>query len=48
MVDPIMQDVPWEIICDDSGKVLGEVYLLPLRQLNDGLIRKKVKRASAQ
>lgn len=28
MVDPFMQDVPWEIIYDDAGRAIGEIYLL--------------------
>lgn len=26
MVDPIFQDVPWEIIYDEYGHAIGEVY----------------------
>lgn len=29
MVDPYFSDIPWEIIYDDDGKVIGEVFLLP-------------------
>lgn len=25
--DPIFQDIPWEFITDDNGKVIGEVFL---------------------
>jgi hypothetical protein len=25
--DPFFADIPWEIITDDSGKVIGEVFL---------------------
>lgn len=25
--DPFFSDIPWEIITDDSGKVIGEVFL---------------------
>lgn len=27
-VDPFFQDVPWEIIKDEDGQVLGEVFIL--------------------
>ncbi|CQR51456.1 hypothetical protein PRIO_0211 [Paenibacillus riograndensis SBR5] len=34
--DPFFQDIPWEFITDDSGKVIGEVFLTlpdpPLRK----------------
>lgn len=26
--DPYFQDIPWDIVTDDSGKVIGEVYVL--------------------
>ncbi|OMF98195.1 hypothetical protein [Paenibacillus sp. FSL R7-0337] len=26
--DPYFQDVPWDIITDDCGKVIGEVFLI--------------------
>ncbi|WP_238191332.1 hypothetical protein [Paenibacillus sp. L3-i20] len=25
--DPYFNDIPWEIICDDQGRVVGEVFL---------------------
>lgn len=25
-VDPYFQDIPWDIIKDDNGRVIGEVY----------------------
>ncbi|WP_169834396.1 hypothetical protein [Paenibacillus donghaensis] len=25
--DPFFQEIPWEIITDDSGAVIGEVFL---------------------
>lgn len=28
--DPYFSEIPWEIIYDDNGKVIGEVFLLPL------------------
>ncbi|GKU80160.1 hypothetical protein L3i20_v245570 [Paenibacillus sp. L3-i20] len=27
MNDPYFNDIPWEIICDDQGRVVGEVFL---------------------
>jgi hypothetical protein len=27
-IDPYFQDVPWEIVRDDQGKVIGEIYVL--------------------
>lgn len=27
-VDAYFQDIPWEIVTDDAGKVIGEVYVL--------------------
>ncbi|SFE42527.1 hypothetical protein SAMN04487969_102457 [Paenibacillus algorifonticola] len=29
--DPYYQDTPWEIIHDERGKVIGEVFTLPAR-----------------
>ncbi|SDW31227.1 hypothetical protein SAMN05518848_101969 [Paenibacillus sp. PDC88] len=26
--DPLFDDIPWDIITDDSGKVIGEVYMI--------------------
>lgn len=43
-VDPYMQDKPQIVYMDATGKVLGEVYVLPLWQVNEGLINQK-KRA---
>lgn len=34
--DPYMQDIPYDIIYDEKGKVLAEVYLLPFQQLKEG------------
>ena|GEM_PF-6247415 len=45
-IDPIMQDVPYDIVFSDKGKVLAEVFTLPLWQLNDGMVNNpKKKRA---
>jgi len=27
-VDPYYNDIPWEIIYDDFGRVIGEVYVI--------------------
>lgn len=27
-VDPYFQDIPWDIITDDAGRVIGTVYIL--------------------
>lgn len=27
-IDPFMQDIPWEIIYDDNGRAIGEIFLL--------------------
>ncbi|WP_162484581.1 hypothetical protein [Paenibacillus sp. IHBB 10380] len=27
-VDPFFQDIPWELIYDDKGRQIGEVYML--------------------
>ncbi|BFH10590.1 hypothetical protein WJ0W_004713 [Paenibacillus melissococcoides] len=27
-VDPYFQDIPWDIITNDSGEVIGAVYVL--------------------
>lgn len=32
MVDPYYNDIPWEIIYDESGQVIGEVFLIPQRR----------------
>ncbi len=36
MRDPYFDDIPWDIITDDNGDVIGEVYILlpdpPLKQ----------------
>lgn len=33
MNDPYFNDVPWEIIVDENGNVIGEVYLiLPVKK----------------
>ncbi|GIO33230.1 hypothetical protein J2TS6_43710 [Paenibacillus albilobatus] len=29
LIDPIFQETPWEIIYDNAGRQIGEVYLLP-------------------
>ena len=26
-LDPYFQDIPWDIIKDDNGRVIGEVYI---------------------
>ncbi|QCT03312.1 hypothetical protein E6C60_2600 [Paenibacillus algicola] len=26
--DPIFQDVPWDLIYDENGELIGEVYLI--------------------
>lgn len=46
MIDPYMQDVPYDIIRDNNGKVIGEVFQLPTEQLEEGKVkrRKKVKK----
>jgi hypothetical protein len=44
-VDPFMQDVPFDIIRNDKGKVLAEVFQLPTEQLNDGMLKRKKKHA---
>lgn len=31
-VDPFFQEIPWDIVQDDNGKVIGEVYLLPMKR----------------
>lgn len=28
-VDPYFQEVPWELVYDDKGRLIGEVYTLP-------------------
>lgn len=28
LVDPFFQDIPWELIYDDKGRQIGEVYML--------------------
>ncbi|WP_256846855.1 hypothetical protein [Paenibacillus sp. Pae108] len=41
-IDPYYQDVPWEIIYDDKGHVIGEVFMLWWPEQNKK--RKKKKR----
>ncbi|WP_171684187.1 hypothetical protein [Paenibacillus planticolens] len=28
MIDPYFNDIPWEIVYDDSGRIIGEIYLI--------------------
>ena len=28
LVDPFFQDIPWELIYDDKGQQIGEVYMI--------------------
>jgi len=28
LVDPFFQDIPWELIYDDKGRQIGEVYMI--------------------
>ncbi|GAA4827848.1 hypothetical protein GCM10023310_00640 [Paenibacillus vulneris] len=28
-IDPYFNDIPWEIVYDNNGKVIGEVYVIP-------------------
>jgi hypothetical protein len=43
--DPYFSDIPWDIIKDDSGKVIGEVYLVFPRDLPEWIKPKKVRRS---
>ena len=45
--DPYFSDVPWEIIKDDNGKVIGEVYLVYPKDKPEWMQkpRKKVRRS---
>lgn len=27
-VDPYFQDIPWDLIVDENGELIGEVYLI--------------------
>ncbi|GIO84568.1 hypothetical protein J25TS5_15000 [Paenibacillus faecis] len=36
LVDPFYQDVPWDIIYDDKGNQIGEVYVLFWPELREG------------
>jgi hypothetical protein len=29
--DPYYQETPWEIVLDDKGRVIGEIFTLPAR-----------------
>lgn len=42
-VDPYFNTIVWDIIKNQNGQVLGEVYMLPPSQNLDGKVRKKVK-----
>ncbi|GGH17121.1 hypothetical protein GCM10008013_12290 [Paenibacillus segetis] len=33
LIDPFFQDTPWELIHDDDGILVGEVYVLDLHML---------------
>ncbi len=37
--DPFFQTTPWEIIYDDEGRVIGEVYKLPKEVASEGMWR---------
>lgn len=39
--DPYFADIPWEIIKDDNGKVIGEVYMVFPRDLPEWIRPKK-------
>lgn len=39
MADPFFQDIPWDLIYDDNGVLIGEVYLL----LAEPPSKKKIK-----
>ncbi|MFD1955986.1 hypothetical protein ACFSL6_17860 [Paenibacillus thailandensis] len=39
--DPIFQDTPWEIVQDERGRVVGEIYTLPARLTSRGNWRKR-------
>lgn len=38
--DPIFQEIPWDLIYDDNGELIGEIYLI----LPDPPPRKRVGR----
>ncbi|GAA0390286.1 hypothetical protein GCM10008933_21490 [Paenibacillus motobuensis] len=37
LVDPYYQDIPWDIIYDDDGQPIGEVFVLPGDAKKEGL-----------
>ncbi|CAM3366107.1 hypothetical protein PALU110988_18800 [Paenibacillus lupini] len=41
--DPIFHEYPWEVIKDDRGRVIGEVYTAPPTYINCGRINGKPK-----
>ncbi|MFK0524784.1 hypothetical protein ACINKY_21525 [Paenibacillus illinoisensis] len=42
--DPYFADIPWDIIKDDNGKVIGEVYLVFPKDVPEWIKpRKKVR-----
>lgn len=41
LVDPFFQDVPWDLIYNDSGELIGEVYVLLGAARREGEVRRK-------
>lgn len=39
-VDPIFQDIPWDLVYDDRKRVIGEIYLLPAKVRFEGMPQK--------
>lgn len=39
LADPFFQDVPWDIIFDDDGQLIGEVYVLLGAARREGELR---------
>lgn len=39
--DPYFNDIPWEIIYDDKGRVIGEVFTLYQQQTKPKNIKRK-------
>jgi hypothetical protein len=39
--DPYFSEIPWDIITDDKGKVIGEVYMIYPKEKPEWPIRRK-------
>lgn len=43
LIDPFFQEVPWEVIHDDEGKLVGEVFIIDFYLLPAEFVKEEGK-----